>query len=428
MLAASSTSAISRAQDTHNDSGMRVLTFLNGLGMGGTEMAAARWALALSQRGHDVSVVALDDGPRRNQFEHAGIEVWLTGRSESLLVDALLRLRPDVIHAHVPGYKHDGDLLGGALARVGGSRPRVVQTNVFGRLQNPAEAAWTDFRLFVSWTSCVQAARRARLPLDEHFFLHASVAANPLDAKEPSAPTQVRDFRERLGVKPDDVLCGRLSRPDPGKWTTLAVEAFDLASRTHPKLKFLLREPPPAVADELRRGSRADRYVILPATSNPEELLLTMSALDMVIHTSSMGESFGYGLAEPMNIGKPVITHSVPTGDQAQLELVQDGRCGYVASLPATMAQRILTLAADACLREAFGRAAQAHIRTIADVEQSVSRLEDTFSAVIDRRANPRRGADLARAREIERNLDRYQFGRGWREQVALRRLQWKAR
>jgi len=36
----------------------------------------------------------------------------------------------------------------------------VVQTNVFGRLNNPAEDAWTDFRLFISWMSCVQAARR----------------------------------------------------------------------------------------------------------------------------------------------------------------------------------------------------------------------------------------------------------------------------
>jgi glycosyltransferase involved in cell wall biosynthesis len=406
---------------------MRVLTFLNGLGIGGTEMAAGRWALALSQRGHAVNVLALEDGPRRHHLEQAGIEVEITGRSESTLRDALLRLAPDVIHAHVPGYKHDGDLLGGALARIGGSRPRVVQTNVFGRLQNPAETAWTDFRLFISWTSCVQAARRARLPLDRQFFRHASVAAYPLDPKEPSSPTQVRSFREQLGVKVDEVLCGRLSRPDPAKWTNLALDAFNLASRTQPKLKFLLREPPPAVADELRRGPQADRYVILPATSDPDELLLTMSALDMVIHTSSMGESFGYGVAEPMNLGKPVITHSVPTGDQAQLELVQDGRCGYVASLPVTMARRILTLAGDASLREAFGRAAKAHIRTIADVEQSVARLEDTFRAVVDGRINPNLEPDMARARDVERNLDRYQFGRGWREQVALRRQLWTA-
>jgi SAM-dependent methyltransferase len=65
-------------------------------------------------------------------------------------------------------------------------------------LWNPREAAWTDFRLFVSWTSCVQAARRSFCALDAAFFRRASVAVNPLDPDDGPPADQVAAFRQRL--------------------------------------------------------------------------------------------------------------------------------------------------------------------------------------------------------------------------------------
>src|SRR5439155_7492365 len=163
------------------------------------------------------------------------------------------------------------------------------------------------------------------------------------------------------------ILFGRLSRPEPNKWTPLALDAFQQASTKNRKIKLLLREPPPEVANTLRASANADRFIILPATADAEELRLTFSSLDAVLHTSSIGESFGYGIAEPMNLGKPVITHSVPWGDQAQMELARPGECGLVASTPAAMANAILCLANNAPLRKRMGEQARQHIRTIAD-------------------------------------------------------------
>jgi hypothetical protein len=100
----------------------------------------------------------------------------------------------EVIHAHAPGHRHEGDVLGEGLKRL--PRIPVVQTNVFGHLTNPAENAWTDFRLFISWTSCVQAARRVFRPLDENFFRRASVAVYPVDPVEPPAAADVQTFRD----------------------------------------------------------------------------------------------------------------------------------------------------------------------------------------------------------------------------------------
>jgi glycosyltransferase involved in cell wall biosynthesis len=339
---------------------------------------------------------------------------------------AIRELTPDVLHAHAPGHPHQGDILGEALSQL----PKIplVQTNIFGKLDNPKENAWTDWWLFISWTSCVQAAQRAFLPLDKKFFTRASVAVYPLDPVEPPPETEIAAFRKSLGVGKDEVLFGRLSRPDPNKWTNLSLDGFRLALKRNRSIKFLLREPPPAIAAELRASPDRDHFLILPATSDAEELTRTMASLDAVLHTSSIGESFGYGIAEPMNLGKPVITHSTPWLDQAQLELVRHGECGFVASTPHTVAKSILLLAADSALRARMGAVAREHIRKLADPETSLTRLEGALLAAKEGRTNPMLADDLKKARIVAAELSASQFGYSLGEQLALRPYYYRVR
>jgi glycosyltransferase involved in cell wall biosynthesis len=320
-----------------------------------------------------------------------------------------------------------GDVLGEALQLLPQKIP-VVQTNVFGRLENPREDAWTDFRLFISWTSCVQAARRSFRKLDENFFRRASVAVYPLDPVDPPSAADIGAFRKKLGVSDDEILFGRLSRPEPNKWTNLALKAFRLALRSNLKLKLLLREPPPLIAAALRASPDAGCFVILPATINDGELRLTLSALDVVLHTSSIGESFGYSIAEPMNLGKPVVTHSVPWLDQAQIELVRHDEHGFIASTPATMAGAILKLANDPALRDRMGAAARQHIRALADPNTSIARLEAVLRAAMEKRDNPFADEDLTQARHTAAHLDRHQFGHCLLEQLSLRPFHYRVR
>lgn len=406
---------------------MKVTVFLNQLGLGGTEKAAARWARGLRERGHEVHALALREGPRRSEFEKYDIEVRVISREAALIHDQLRSLQPDVIHAHAPGHPHEGDVLGEALSRLSRKIP-VLQTNVFGQLDNPKENAWTDFRLFVSWTSCVQAARRQFRRLDAAFFQHASVAPYPLDSEEPPSRLAISDFRKQNGVGNDEALFGRLSRPEPNKWTDLPIKAFRLARKQNLGLKLLLREPPSAVAKELRNAGDKDQFIILPATSDPAELRLTMGSLDAVLHTSVIGESFGYGIAEPMNLAKPVIANSTPWLDQAQIELVRHGECGFIASTPRSIADAVLRLASDPALRNELGIAGQRHIRRLADPEESIERLERALSATLSGKPNPNAQEDLAAARAAAVYLDAHQFGHSWHEQLVLRPFHYRVR
>ena len=55
---------------------MNILTFGGYLGLGGTEKAACRWAIGLKARGHDVRVLAISEGPRKEELSRAGIPVF----------------------------------------------------------------------------------------------------------------------------------------------------------------------------------------------------------------------------------------------------------------------------------------------------------------------------------------------------------------
>lgn len=404
---------------------MKILVFINSLGLGGTEKAAVRWAWGLSARGHQVAFLSLADGPRRAELEPHRIPVRIVEASAPKIAEVLREFHPDAIHAHAPGDPQPGDVLGGALKLLPQKIP-VVQTNVFGHLYNPREDEWTDFRLFISWTSCVQAARRVFRRLDADFFKRDSVAVYPLDPLEPALDENIRAFRQKLGVADDEILFGRLGRPDLGKWSGLAVDAFRLAVRRNAKIKLLLREAPPEVAAQLRAAPDARRFILLPATADAAELLLTLSALDVVLHTACNGESFGYGIAEPMNLGRPVITHSVPWQDQAQIELVRHGECGLVASTPAAMAGAILRLAGDVSLRREMGAAAQKHIRVLSATDTSLNRLEKVLHAAVEKRDNPFAAEDLQRAKATAAYLDAQQFGHSLLEQIALRPLYYR--
>ena len=95
---------------------MKVTVFLNNLALGGTPKAAFGWARGLKERGHQVEVLTLKDGLWRVEFEKHGLRVRAVDCSAQAVVAALKENLPDIIHAHVPGIPHEGDVLGEALA------------------------------------------------------------------------------------------------------------------------------------------------------------------------------------------------------------------------------------------------------------------------------------------------------------------------
>jgi glycosyltransferase involved in cell wall biosynthesis len=459
---------------------MNLAVFINALSLGGTEKAACLWAGLMKQRhpGWNIQVISLQDGPRRADLERAGIPLVVCPSTPitaqiDFLADHLQSA--DAIHAHCPGTPHQGDILGQTLTALDRKIP-VVQTNIFGRLDNPAEDEWTNFRLFISWTSCVQAARRSRRKLDLDFFRRQSVAVYPVidpfgimtygESRMPDREGRITDmksdllaqavaFREHLAIPKDAVVFGRFSRPEPNKWTPIVLDAFLAAYRTNPNIRLILREAPPAVAEGLISSRLAEWFplpnqepgtknhqrnfpiVLMTATADPKELMTSQLACDVVLHTSSIGESFGYGLAEPMALGKPVITNSVPWHDQAQIELVRHGECGFITSTVPCMKAAILRMAESSECQMRCGEFARRHVLQIANPTESTDRLDLSIKCVVEGAKNPMAEQDLLKARKTAEYLDKHQWGhalgesgwlRGTNAKVELLRWQRKTR
>ncbi len=400
---------------------MHVVEFLNCLGLGGTEKASLRWSQGLVARGHRITILSLEEGPRRSAFEAAGFEVRTTGHDTLAIRRHLEELKPDAIHAHAPGFPHQGNRLGQALE--GMKRIPVVQTNIFGRLDNPIENQWTDYRLFVSWTSAIQAATALTSEISPDFFKRNSVAVNPLNPEPLPTPNEILSFRQSLGIKPDEIVLGRVARCDVHKWTNLSHIAFLLALKEAPHLKFLLREAPKGLAQSIRNSTDADRFILLPESSDPEVIRQTHAATDITLHATLFGESFGYTLAEPMNLGIPAITNATPWADCAQLELVRNRITGLCASLPQTMAAAILELARDPNLRKTLGTAGREHICQLAEPERSTDRLEEALIAVCAGTENPRQAEDQARANAWKAQFHLSRFGETLEEKNVLQPL-----
>jgi len=410
---------------------MRIAVFINQLGIGGTEKAACEWArqFSLFSECKGISVISMNDGLRKTDLEKAGIPVHIQSTAAGI---AGVLVGVDVIHAHAPGFPHVGDVLGEAIKLVKKKIP-VVQTNIFGKLENPRENAWTDFRLFISWTSCVQAARRSGRKLDLDFFRHQSVASYPVsplsETEEAQLEKQALAFRESIGLLPNHVLFGRFSRPEPNKWTPMILPAFLDAHLKNPNLRLLLREPPARVASDLRLANLvaldyasvgSAPILILPATPDSHELAVSQMACDVILHTSSIGESFGYGIAEPMNLGIPVISNSVPWHDQAQIELVRHGECGHICSTASSLRAAILRMADDRASRIASGKFSKKHILVIADRKESTNRVKMAMRCAIENGSNPLAEQDLEKARETAEYLDRNQWGHTLQEKLWL--------
>ncbi|NJK90804.1 MAG: glycosyltransferase [Blastochloris sp.] len=149
--------------------------------------------------------------------------------------------------------------------------------------------------------------------------------------------------------------------------------------------------------------------------------MISQMACDVILHTSSIGESFGYGLAEPMALGKPVITNSVPWHDQAQIELVRHGECGLIASTLPSMKAAILRMAENEEWRVKCGELAREHILKVANPSESTNRLEMAMKCAIEGLDNPHAEQDLEKALQTGKYLDKHQWGHCLGEQWWLR-------
>jgi len=304
---------------------VRVLHVVKSLGLGGTEKAMQLMVSHLDRSRFAPFAYSPMEGERRELLRQNGVPVIVGGD----LLSVLEKLRPDVVHLHRAGWPEPALL--SPVKRFG---PRaVVETNVFGRLDDSPLGGVVDLHLVVS-RFCLErlAADNPSLDVSRYRVLY-----NPVDTDLFARLTPEHDFSRPVA--------GRLSRPDPGKWSGLAFDMLPILKASQPDFRFLVIGATPDFLDFVRDHDLGQNVACLPPESRDEGLAGFFGRVSLLAHANDTGESFGMAIAEAMAAGLPVVTHpAAGNRDNAQLELVEHGVTGLVAGSVEDYAQAVLWL------------------------------------------------------------------------------------
>jgi len=363
---------------------MRVLTVVENLGPGGTQRAAQNYALGYLEAGRGSAVLTLrGGGPRVDAISRAGVEVFVgAGGAPDPAWEGAIAWGPDVVHIH--RFGRADALSGGFLRRVKASRPncRVVETNVFARVDYSADRDLIDLHLHLSrwclwkWTRWSRPLRPAPLgaivpyAVDTEAFFHS---------REEGAA-----FRHAHGLPPDAFVFTRVGQPIEWKWHPAIFPAFADAARRLPAARLLLAGLPA----ELRGGLEAmdeevrSRVVEIPFLQGDDALRACYSASDAFVHAAAIGETFGMVLAETMLCECPVVTLSRAARDNSQLEVVGHGLGGIVVARASNLADAMVQLA-ESPRRLEFGKVGAASVRARFSMDVVMSLLLRAVDLVV---------------------------------------------
>lgn len=331
---------------------MKILLLTNELGYRGTPRFLFYCACIAKNAGHDVLVWGLDEGGfAADECLRHEIKV-IIGEDA---IQEVFAFKPDIVHIHRGGGRsvRDVNVLHALKCSCG---CRVLETNVFGILDFTPNLP-IDVHAHISFWDLWR-WRRWHWP-----FRQAGIALPYCIDTDIFKPTP-SDFRKKHGIPADAFLVGRLGKTD---WRLLT-EALGIVMSACSSVWFVTVDDYAAdglyaFPEELRT-----RIVVVPRINGAEALSSFYSACDVTMNFSPIGESFGYGIAESMSCGTPVIALSKPRNDNAQIELAAPEHGGSPVDGAKNAAAVLQELASDR-----NGKLAAAAAKCRASIQQRYS-------------------------------------------------------
>jgi len=188
-------------------------------------------------------------------------------------------------------------------------------------------------------------------------------------------------WRARYGLAPDELVISTVSRLDPVKDVETLVRAFALLVKRGLSARLFVAGTGELEAD-LKALSHAlgvaERVRWLGHVDNPIPMLQGSD----VFCLSSLGEAFGFALAEAMACELPC----VGTRAGGISEVVEDGVTGLLAAPmdPSSFADALEVLARDHMLRREMGNAGADRVHRLFTLDHAVERTLSVYEELLD--------------------------------------------
>ena len=331
------------------------------VGFAGTERHAVELANELSRQGHDVAALlrGRPSEPHRQKAYRTlrgavspRITLFNASRAAPVfaLWRALLRFRPDIVHAHHERAVRLASRYSGRVPVIG-----TVHTHFRAR----------DFCQCDGLICLNQAAARA---IPESYSGSVEVIGNWVQPHERPADAVLAARRAELGIAADDYVIGAVGRLEPGKGSAELIVALHAARLPASRLVIVGDGSQRAALERLVTDLDLRNHVTF--TGFRQDVRDLYFLFDLFV-LNSVEESFGLVILEAAAAGVPVITTTTPgavaIAETLPIELIPiNSQTALVAALHKMYGQR-----APAYDMSRFGIEAKVHA-TVAFYRQAI--------------------------------------------------------
>jgi len=361
--------------------------------VGGVESHVRSLAAELARRGHEVTVLTSNYArlPEREEMDGfmvhrvKSIGTVLRTPITPALRKAIPTARFDVVHAHSPPPLSS---YYAAWAAERSRTPFVVTyhcdleiptvfgnalTNLYSRTYGRQTVRRTA-KLIVS-TETYAATSRAI------WRFNPEVIPNPVDATRFRPDVDGSIVRERLGLRPDDLVVLLVARIVPHKGIEHIVEA----AKYVPGAMFVIVGDGPFLPEVKRLVAAfgVEDRVLFQGKVPHRDLPAYYAACDLfVLPSVSRLEAFGIVALEAMATAKPVVVTDIP----GVREVVTEGVQGLLAEPvnPMNLAAKISELLGDPELRAEMGRRGRQKVEAIYGIEKVADAVEQVYRDVAE--------------------------------------------
>ncbi len=340
---------------------IKILEIVSNLGYGGTQRTVINFSRYINRDFFDVFVIGYDKGGAR-EADLVNIPYLVANNNVEKIIDFIRINKIRILHFHRSGHYIEIEFK--IINEVKKNFPEILifETNIFGKF---------DAKCFPLIDCSLQISK---MMMNERYikkvgyfdYNRMKVLYNPVDYKSFTeieiTKEELENYKKGLGIKKGDFVIGKMGGPYIAKWSDLLVEMMPHLVPLISNIKFVIQAAPSSRKKRILRSKFAKRYILLDETSNEKEVAMFYKAIDVYVHASKIGESFGMTLAEAGLFKKPVVVNSTPNRDNNQVELVDHMKTGIIANNPQTFARAIYYLYINSVKRFEMGENASKKI------------------------------------------------------------------